>query len=114
MITGFEDITYELTKYEREVLLPLFVRGLKTKVGKHNSVTSSTISTTLKGQGYKVSGPRIRKIVNYIRVHRLIKNLIATSKGYYISEDPEEIEKYVESLRQRIREITLVANTYKF
>ena len=66
----------------------------------------------LKGLGYKVSEARIRKLIHYIRVNRLVKNIIATSKGYYIATTEEEIKSFVESLQQRINSIEEVKNSF--
>ncbi|MCP3682096.1 MAG: hypothetical protein GY861_05335, partial [bacterium] len=56
--------------------------------------------------------PRLRKIVNYIRTNALLP-LIATSNGYYVSEDTDEIKKQVESLEQRSRQIQRSADGLK-
>jgi hypothetical protein len=109
MINNFEDYTHELSDYELKTLVPIIVKGLLTKVGKENAITNNQIVPKLKGKGYKVSSSRIRKIVHYIRVAGLIPCLIATSKGYYISNDKEEIKEYIDSLHQRADSITFVA-----
>lgn len=44
MIKGFNSETAPLTEYEENVLLPLVLRGLKTKIGKENAVTNRTQS----------------------------------------------------------------------
>lgn len=111
MLTGFEDITYELTPKEVE-LVNGFVKGFKNKVGAKNAITSTQIIKLYKAKGENLTGARVRKIVNFIRTNKLIINLIATSKGYYIENDPEKLEKYKESLQQRVNEITRVLNSY--
>lgn len=103
MITLFEDITYELTDYETETLLPIVVKGLSTKKGKENAITNKKICDALKGKGYKISEPRLRKIIHHIRVEQLIVGLCCNSKGYYVTDSLEELGRYVESLAQRIR-----------
>tara|TARA_R110000851_G_scaffold44178_3_gene108760 strand:- start:733 stop:1152 length:420 start_codon:yes stop_codon:yes gene_type:complete len=103
MITLFEEITYELTEYEIETLLPLVVRGLKGKVGKANSITNKAICEKLKASDYKISEPRLRKIIHHIRIEHLIVGLCCNSKGYYVTDSLEELGRYVESLAQRIR-----------
>lgn len=110
-INGFEDITYELTEKEMSYVEG-FVDSFKKRIGKEKAITSTRIIEAYRKIGEKMTGPRIRKIVNYIRINGLVKNLIATSKGYYIETDPEEIAKYKESLLQRCREIQRIANTY--
>lgn len=63
MIKGFNSETAPLTEYEENVLLPLVLRGLKTKIGKVNAVTNRTIVQRLNIAGYTVTEPRIRKLL---------------------------------------------------
>lgn len=108
MLPGFEEITSELTAYEKETLLPKMIRGLSTKIGKVNAVTNLQIVTAMKSKGYKISGVRVRKLVNYIRNNGEILGLVASSLGYYITDDPEDVKRYIESLEGRESEIRRV------
>lgn len=102
MITNFEEETVRLNKMEKEVLLPLFVKALSKKVGKEKQVTSSQmIDGMWTNFKIKIEGSRVRKLINYIRNAGLIPGLIATNKGYYISNDPGEIQQYIKSLEER-------------
>jgi hypothetical protein len=56
----------------------------------------------------KLTEPRLRKIVNYIRTNSLLP-LIATSSGYYVSNDRMEIINQIESLEQRANSIARCA-----
>lgn len=108
MILGFEEETFELTDYETNVLTPVFVEILENRKGKKHSITSTRIIEIFKARDIKIDQARIRKIIHHIRVKALVKNLMATSKGYYIAENEAEMRIYIESLRQRedsIREI---------
>lgn len=111
MLTGFEDITQPLTEYEQDVLLPVFVEGFMNKFGRSNAVTNKQIVERLKRKDYKVSDVRVRKIINHIRANGLINGLIATSDGYYISTDPDEIKRYIDSLEGRISAINQIRDT---
>ena len=102
MIPSFEDITYSLTEYEKEVLLPIMIQGFKTKIGKDKVVTNPQICKALKAKGYKISEPRVRKIVFYIRNHNLIPKLIASSKGYWIATNQKEVELWLSSINAKI------------
>lgn len=103
MITLFEEITYELTDYEMDTLVPVVVKGLKNKIGKENAITNRVICDKLKSANYKISEPRLRKIIHHIRIEQLIVGLCCNSKGYYVTDSLEELGRYVESLAQRIR-----------
>lgn len=108
MLKGFEKETAPLSKYEEQVLLPMLVRGLSHKHGKGAAVKNAEICRALTSKGYDVTEPRIRKIINYIRVNSLVPYLLANGTGYYIASDRREILDYIETLRGRenaIREV---------
>ncbi len=93
MIKGFDQETQPLNDYEMGVLLPLLVRGLRTKIGRENAVTNKHIVNTLKGS-YKLNDARVR-------TNDLIPGLIATSEGYFIAQSEAELLEYEESLKGR-------------
>ena len=111
MLNGFEEETGPMTTEEIS-LVPLFVKGFEKRIGAANAVTATQIGFKLRGLGYHVHGARVRKIVNHIRMKGIVKNLVATSVGYYIENDPEKIREYVNSLRARASAIMAVADTY--
>ena len=92
MIKCFEKETAELNDYERNHLLPIVVEKLSLAVGKSNSIKSHYIVDEIKIRGFKVDSARIRKVVHEIRAKGLIKNLMATSNGYYIATSKKDIE----------------------
>lgn len=59
-----------------------------------------------------LSSARIRKIMNHIRVNKLVKNILADSQGYYVSNDIKEVRKYVASLDDRIHAITTLKESF--
>tara|TARA_R110002153_G_scaffold167458_1_gene320151 strand:+ start:106 stop:474 length:369 start_codon:yes stop_codon:yes gene_type:complete len=108
MITNFERETHELTEYELNTLLPIILKGLSTKIGKHNAITNKAICKAMDTIGHKLHDARLRKLIHHIRAHDLIVNLIATSKGYYIATTTQEVEDYIRSLRERINSIEFI------
>jgi hypothetical protein len=108
LITGFENITHSLNDEELE-LIPILVKGFKNH-NEDNPIKAKAIIREMnaflskKGMGYKLSEPRLRKCCNYIRTNGLLP-LIATSKGYYVSYNKEEIRNQIESLTQRANSI---------
>jgi pyrrolidone-carboxylate peptidase len=112
MISGFSDITYDLNDYEVKTLLPTIVAKLSNNKGKQRAATNKKICEYLGSRGFKASEPRVRKIINLIRNENIIPGLIATSAGYYVTDDVEELEKYVESLAQRSSEIERVRKSF--
>lgn len=110
MLKNFEDETQPLTEYEEQTLLPVILRGLKTKIGRDNSVTNRTIVVRLTVAGYKLNEARVRKIINHIRTTDQLPGLIATSTGYFLATDEAELLDYEESLLGRenaIKEVRL-------
>lgn len=108
MIKGFSNETSPLNDYELRVLLPVILAGLKDKQGKRNAVTNGYIIGRLKQQGYRIDAPRLRKVINHIRTNDLIPGLIATSEGYFLAENEQELMDYEDSLREREEAIKAV------
>lgn len=101
MIKGFNPETAPLTEYEESVILPIVLRGLRNKVGKANAVTNRTIVQRLNIAGHTTTEPRIRKIINHIRMTDLLPGLIATSGGYFLATSEAELLDYEQSLLGR-------------
>ena len=86
MIQGFQQQTQPLSQYEQEILVPIVVRGLQTKVGKANSITNKEICSALKEKGYP---------------HRI--------SSYYRCETPKEIKTAL----MKHGPVIISMNTYK-
>ena len=116
MITTFEEYTAELTDAEMEIL-PLVVHGFRAYKIK-NPIKAELIVTRmnefLQKNGYKIkmTQPRLRKMVNYIRSNSLIP-LIATSHGYFTTDNKETIQEQIKSLQERANSIERCANGLK-
>jgi hypothetical protein len=102
MITGFEPQTHDLTEPELKMAKTLARVLRKYHVGKKNKATSKRIEEWFKKRGYKCSGPRVRKMMNYIRCMSKVNFLVADHEGYWIAETPEEVLKYLKGLKERI------------
>jgi hypothetical protein len=115
-ITNFEEFTHELTSEEMEIL-PIVVHGFRN-YKKTNPIKAELIVTRMNeyllARGYKtrMTQPRLRKMVNYIRTNGLIP-LIATSNGYFTSDCKETIQEQIKSLQERANSITRCANGLK-
>lgn len=101
MLNGFEKQTEPLTDYEREVLLPIVIQGLKIRVGESRAITNRKMTTNLTNKGYKVSDGRVRKLINHIRNNALVERLVATSKGYFVATDAKTLHDYIGTLKGR-------------
>jgi hypothetical protein len=108
MITGFKDYTHELTNQELEIL-PIIIHGFRA-YKKNNPIKAQLIVTRmnnyLQENGYKIrlTQPRLRKLVNYIRSNSLLP-LIATSHGYFTTDCKQTIQEQIKSLQERANSI---------
>ena len=112
-VTNFEEHTHELTSEEMEIL-PIVVHGFRN-YKKDSPIKAELIVTRLNeylvGRGFKtrMTQPRLRKMVNYIRTNGIIP-LIATSHGYFTSDCKETIQDQIQSLYERANSIERCAN----
>ena len=82
------------------------LRGVSPKIGRSNAVTSTVICKSLN-----IVGPRLRKLINHIRITNQLAGLCSTSKGYFVAENLGEIDDYIISLKQRIKSQVEVLNS---
>ncbi len=101
MIRGFDHITQPLNDYEKQVLLPKVIAGLKNHYGRANAITSDKIIAQMKAKGFQITGVRLRKIIHHIRQNALLVCVVGDCNGYYVSSNVYDIEKQIESLRGR-------------
>lgn len=112
MVTNFELETAPLTEEEKKYV-PIIIKGLSNK-DKRNAIKSDAIIKALneKYSYCKMTGARLRKITNFIRSEGILP-VIATSSGYYVSYDQEEIKAQIVSLLDRAEAIVNSANGLK-
>ena len=91
----FEPETTKLTEYELK-LVPIVVNILKSRLGRENAITNKNLVNRMSKLGFSSITPeRMRKLINHIRIYDLLDCLVASSKGYYISNDEKEISDYM-------------------
>ena len=104
----FEPETTKLTEYELK-LVPIVVNILKSRLGKEEAITNNHLVNRMNTLGFSSMTPeRVRKIINHIRIYDLLDCLVASSKGYYISNNEKEMSDYIDSLRGREEAIRAV------
>jgi hypothetical protein len=112
MISNFEALTHELSDEEKR-LLPILIAGFK-RHGYNEPIKSDDVISLINAKlralnlTQRVTGVRLRKMVNFIRANGIIP-LIATSNGYYTSYNPDEIEKQIQSLKDRAAAMLIAA-----
>jgi|ERR1044072_889617 hypothetical protein len=112
---GFEDIMYDLTDFEKDKCMPVLLGELPKHKGKENAIKNKDIRFLFDSMGLTVSEARVRKLISYIRIRNMVNGLIATSAGYYISNDPAEVTRYMKSLSGREKAISAIrSNTLNY
>ena len=113
VITSFEQQTAELNDKELEII-PFLIKGFSSH-SEDNPIKAPVIVRQMNdflaknNKGIKMNEPRLRKCVNYIRSNSILP-LIATSDGYYVSQDHEVIKSQIKSLRERASSISKCAD----
>lgn len=87
MLPGFEDMNPHLKEEEEDIIKEMIVPHLKRKVGKENAVTGKRMREgILKVYGVKLTEAKMRRAIQYIRVHNLIPKLCSCQKGQFVAE----------------------------
>ena len=87
-----------LSNYEQNVLLPIFINALKEKKEKENAVTCKQMVEALQRHGLKLNERNVGRIINYIRLNDLIVGLMASREGYYTTNNEQELMSYEKRL----------------
>lgn len=110
MIKTFEEFTEDLTPDERKLAWKM-ADGFFNHVGKAQAITNREIIAAMDKQGVKLSDAKVRKIVNFIRVSGLVPCLVASSAGYYVAANADEMRDSITSLSQRVSAIAQVRDS---
>ena len=92
---------YSLKDYDLNVLLPILIKGLEQKKEKTNAVTANQIVYGLQRNGLKITKKQVFRLIGYIRINDLVVGLMASSVGYYITNNEKELIKYEKRLMSR-------------
>ncbi len=111
MIKNFEEQTSKLT--DQELNIADIVRKSLTKYkGKSYAIAGSKICSGFNNNTeFRLTGVRLRKIINYLRNEG--EPICSTSKGYFYPENIQEIKDTCISLQQRIDSQTEIINQLK-
>ena len=109
MITNFEEFTYKITEHEKKCakVIENFLRK-NPLFYKSQDLISLVYWSDANGIHPKLNGARIRAIINYLR-RTTAPNIIATSKGYKLTDSIEELHIYHDSLEERIDSIKVIS-----
>jgi hypothetical protein len=120
-LTLFTNITEELTPLERNTLVPMLIDTLANS-NEGNRFKGKWICNWFRSSGQPVTEPRLRKMINYIRVmnvqkglHRELGNkvVIGASNGYFVTGNEAIIRDQIESLEGRMDSMAAVVDSLK-
>lgn len=128
MVTGFEEYTSELTPFEQEKIYPKFIAAWKCRQNNElitmkqmlagmNSWCEKQNFRRKNGKLFKLTEPRLRKVIHQARVSGDLSKMIANSKGYFKTDDQDKIKDFIKSCRERANSFKEVADsleTYNF
>lgn len=114
MLDDYRDLTEELSDYEKGTLVPFILRGLSNKVGSAMAVTNAVMCKAAKAHNIETSEPRIRKVIQYLRITGIIPHLLSGRRGYYIATTVEEYDVCIDSLLKRIAAQEMMVNQLIF
>ena len=103
MLQNFETHTEDITHNERRMALK-FAEKMQHHIGEHRAVKSKKIE-----EHFKITGNRVRKMVNWLRTTGKCPRLMSTSKGYFIAMNDAELITHLQSLYDRGQKITNTA-----
>lgn len=114
MITNFEQYTFELNAIEKRA--SKYIEALLRTTGEiysNRELATKIYQRSGELKEYKFHDSRIRSIINYLR-RTSAPNIIATSNGYKITDNKDELMKYHQSLTERIEAMEIIANQVHF
>lgn len=117
MITNFEELTEPLNEKEMQ-LEPYVIKVLKNLIGKENIAKNDDVCDRINmfvvmengaiNQIPHMNGRLLRRFVNHFRSNGQLP-VIATSQGYYVSYNKNEIASQIKSMNERANGILAAA-----
>jgi hypothetical protein len=104
MISGFELETRQLSTDELKYV-DILVNGLNNRFprGKAHKQNSSYFLNELSCINIFIDEVRLRKLFQHIRVNDLVMGLCSDSRGYWLSDNKEELKETLISLNDRLK-----------
>lgn len=99
-------------KKNEQLALRYFVTELRTAKGKDSAITVGYLVDrwNMANPKKKIDDTGGKRIIRHIRNEGIIKRLMADNYGYFIADNREAYERYLDMLHRRAKR---VMNTYK-
>jgi hypothetical protein len=113
-LPGFPDIEYDIKEADMPAV-EIVAAGLNKLIGKENALSNAQVRKFIKKKyDLKISDPKYRAIITYIRGHNLVPRLCSCGKGSYKAETDEEWEEWKESMRCRIKKMQSILDIAEY
>lgn len=99
-----EDLTFE----ECVVISAMVASALRECEGRDpdtnrpRSITAAAIAKEIRSKGWHTTTPRVRKMVNYLRLEGTVTNLVETSRGYTRARTVGDLNKYLRQIAEQL------------
>jgi hypothetical protein len=94
-----------ITKYERDVLVPKIICDFRKHYSRFHPITSAEYCKIAKEDGFSMVDVTFRKLVRYIQLNGLLKYIIADNYGFYRTTSKSMLKRQILSLKSREEEI---------
>lgn len=92
---------------EEERLIDPMVQGLKSKINRHSAIGSKKMCSLMKQAGYDITQLKLRQVIHVIRVRGLVKCLIHSPEGYYITASMRDGRRHTTEMRRKVKLLDL-------
>lgn len=102
-----------MTKFERQHILPLVIKYLKSKKG--DSVTSSDIINHVASEtGFLTADPSLRRLIKEVQAEGRVKFIVADNYGFRYTRSKKAVLAQIEVWEKRVatlkKQINIVRN----
>ena len=114
MIPGYEDMDLDVKDGDLPII-KLIAKGLNARLGKENAISNRQIRDIFeKERNIKLTSPRLRAMITYIRAYNMVPCLCACGNGYFKAAKEEEWEDWKASMKARIGKLSFILTTAEY
>jgi hypothetical protein len=109
MIRRFEEHTKPLSDDLIENVVPVIASYLRRAIGADAALTNGRLRAMFVVEtGRALADTTVRAVIHHIRAEGIVADLVASSAGYYVADNAEDVIEYAESLRERAESIASI------